>query len=103
MDLTELNDAFAARVKSSSHTGVSAAFSCDEENVFQFHQLCCNEVERSLSTMNTNTASGCDGLPAFLIHKLAAALAPNITKIFIASLSRNILPDAWRKAHITPI
>ena len=97
MDLTELNQALADTVTSNNNTVTITTSRRNTADAFKFHQLPCSEVECMLATVNTNTGTGPDGIPAFLIRKLAPVLAPNVTKIINSSLSSSVFPDGWKK------
>jgi len=53
--------------------------------------------------VTASNAEGCDGLPGNLIKKLAPSIAPNICKIWNASIVNNIFPEMWKLANITPV
>jgi len=103
MNLKVLNEAFADTVNANSEGRIVVASSCDIKEAFNFQELQVTEVENLLSALKLGTATGCDELPAQFISNVAPAIAPNITKILNSSIHSSTFPDAWKKAHVTPI
>lgn len=60
-------------------------------------------VRKTLQSLNTNKASGLDGIPALLLKKCAPELAPVLTKLFQLSYDSGIFPDGWKSARVQPI
>ena len=56
-----------------------------------------------LTQLQTNKASGPDGLPNRVLRELADQLAPVLAAIFQQSLVTHSLPEDWRNANVTPI
>src|SRR5437867_6922978 len=60
-------------------------------------------VTKLLERVRTNTATGPDDIPAFLIRKLAYYISPNITRLFNSSITNGIFPSQWKKANVVAI
>ena len=103
MDLSVLNEAFASTVTSNSSSAPMLVTRCDNKDDFHFRQVSIGEIQRFLEHLKERTATGPDGLPAFLLKRLAEAVAPNITRIVNDSLTQNIVPSSWKKANIAPV
>lgn len=102
--LPALNEHFATVVNSNNpNPNVAPPLSCETETGFSFELLSCESVERAISMINSKTASGHDGLQAFVLKQLASAISPNITVIFNSSLVHHIFPTDWKHANITAI
>jgi hypothetical protein len=60
-------------------------------------------VQKLLANLNTNKASGSDGLPDRIMKTCAVELAPAITDIYKRSLTTGTLPSDRRNANVSPI
>ena len=60
-------------------------------------------VEKLLKDINTNKASGPDGIPSRVLKDLSEELAAVITKVFSKSIETGELPDDWLTANVTAI
>jgi len=98
-----LNEFFGKLVMTSSTEPLVAPDIVDCESSFNFATVSVRVVENALRGLKINSATGPDGLPASLLRRTAAALAPNITKIINLSLTTNTFPTSWKKANVTPI
>ncbi len=73
------------------------------------HDLCdLREIDEAtlygvLSHLPNKFSSGPDGLPQFLLKRLATSIAQPLTFIFNFSLATSQLPNDWTCANITPI
>ena len=56
-----------------------------------------------LTKLNTNKASGPDGISNKFLKACASEISPLITQIFQDSLNSHELPEDWRKANVAPI
>ena len=56
-----------------------------------------------LRRVKTDTATGPDDVPAFIIHKLAHVLAPTITEFFNKSIASSSFPAAWKMANVCAV
>lgn len=62
-----------------------------------------NGVEKQFERINTNKASGPDGLNARVLKECRTEIAPVLAIIYNASLSQGSVPDDWRQANVAPI
>ena len=53
--------------------------------------------------MQTNKASGIDGISARLLKEAAPTISGSLAAIFNMSITKGILPDDWKQATISPI
>ena len=56
-----------------------------------------------LKNINSNKATGPDGIHARFLHEYAEYIAPVLTKVFQISIDTGSIPDDWRAASIVPI
>ena len=56
-----------------------------------------------LTKLNTNKASGPDGISNRFLKACASEITPLLTQIFQISLNSHNLPEDWRTANISPI
>lgn len=61
------------------------------------------EVSTSLSRLKLKTASGPDGLSSHMLRNTASAIASNLADLFNLSLTKGVLPSAWKLSNITPV
>ena len=62
-----------------------------------------NGVQKLLSNIEVNKATGPDNLPCRILKEAAPDLAPILTDIFQHSLRDGVLPDDWKKAQVSPV
>ena len=101
-----LNEFFADIVKKEDAIGdydADSAVTSDGPSGFEFQQLNVQQTQRLLESIKVNTATGHDGIPGFLLKKLAPAIAPNLSTIFNESLSQCSFPKMWKLANICPV
>ena len=103
IDPQVMNDFMASTVTSPTQLELMHIAGCDTEDSFSFRPLLVTEVSRLLYSTKTNTATGHDQISGYLLKSLASAIAPNVTKIFNASLAQCSFPDAWKKANVSAI
>ena len=60
-------------------------------------------VFEKLSALNTNKASGPDGIPSWVLKENADLLAVPVADILNSSCLERRLPTSWKKADITPL
>jgi len=60
-------------------------------------------VEKMLTGLNPNKASGPDQISPRLLKTLSKEIAPFLTKIFRSSLDTGMVPSDWRSASVAPI
>jgi hypothetical protein len=104
MDCVALNDFFGNVVRA-KHPGqtVTIQDSCDGAESFEFQELGVFQVQRMLSQVQPDTATGHDDLPAAVIKKLSNSMACNLQTIMNKSLSTGEFPDQWKKANVCGI
>ena len=56
-------------------------------------------VLKLLNNINSQKATGPDGIPASLLHEYASYIAPALTKIFQISVNTGTIPDEWRNSE----
>jgi len=61
------------------------------------------KIKRAIFKLKSNLSSGPDGIPPLLVKQLSAALAGPLSLIYTSFMSVGAIPDAWRRAVITPI
>ena len=62
-----------------------------------------NGVQKLMSNLNDNKATGADGVPSKILKLCSSELAPVFTLLFQASLEQGKVPDDWKTANIVPI
>ena len=60
-------------------------------------------IEKLLTDLDPNKASGPDGVSARILKMGAKEIAPALATIFRRSLETGILPEDWRCTNISPI
>ena len=67
--------------------------------------LCTSEfyVFKLLPNLNSNKASGPEGIPAWILKENAGILASPVSKILDLSYKEARLPSIWKHANIIPI
>ncbi len=60
-------------------------------------------VEKLLTDLNPNKATGPDGVSSHILKMGAKEIAPALATIFSKSLKTGLLPEDWRCANISPI
>ena len=103
MDLNTLNEYFAKVVTSDDTSEVVLPSGCDGEDCFQIGKVEQLETLKMLLQLKTNTATGSDDIPAFVLKKLAPAVTQHLTQIFNCSIHQNTFPSKWKEANISAI
>ncbi len=64
-----------------------------------FEDLLCTdeEIYFFLSSLDTNKATGPDGISAQMLKATAGSIAPSVTKLLNLSLSTGCVPDEWKR------
>ena len=65
---------------------------CSEEEIVEF-----------LQALDTNKASGPDGIAAKMLKSTASVIAPSLTTLFNHSVMSGVIPDEWKNSNIVPI
>jgi len=60
-------------------------------------------VQKLLTRLKPNKASGPDAIPACILKELANEFAPALSAFFTQSLHTGTLPSDWTKAYISPV
>ena len=60
-------------------------------------------VTKVFKSMNTNKATGPDGMGAFLLKTCAEELTPAWHRLFQVSIDTHTVPDLWKKSIIVPV
>ena len=71
--------------------------------VFSFTEIQTSDVAHLLRTINSNKATGLDGIPGKILKLAADILSPSLTKLFNQSLIKGIYPDSWKIAKVFPV
>ena len=74
-----------------------------EDNVLSIPLLTCDEVQKSLSELDSHKATGLDGLSSKILKLSASVIASPLTVIFNQSISYGHFPIQWKTARITPV
>ena len=109
-DIERANNFFANIVKAAEPVIESAFIARPNTSVtdgagesFDIVPLDIRASTKLLQQVKTNSSTGPDDIPAFLIRKLANYISPNITTLFNFSLANGIYPGEWKKANVIPI
>ena len=60
-------------------------------------------IEKMLLNLNANKAAGPDELHGKLLKNTAKESAPLLQAIFRCSIQSGVIPEAWKKATISPV
>ena len=68
-------------------------------------ELLCSveEIMELLQALDTNKASGPDGIAAKMLKSTAPVIAPSLTTLFNYSVKNGVVPDEWKNSNIVPI
>ena len=102
-ELEGFNDYFAECVTKASDRSPGPIHGCNNNDSFTFSHFSVHETERLLKSTKSDTATGCDEIPGFLLKQLSSALAPNLTIIFNTSLSEGVVPSQWKKSNVCAV
>jgi hypothetical protein len=61
------------------------------------------EVVAVIMNLDRNKAHGPDNIPARLLKKTAAQIAPSLWSLFNKSLRIGVVPDEWKLANVFPV
>ena len=61
------------------------------------------EIFKILSALDTNKATGPDGISNKLLREAAPSISDVLAKIFNKSLESSTYPDIWKMAHVVPL
>eukprot|EP00117_Sycon_ciliatum_P008279 scpid103734/ scgid11052/ RNA-directed DNA polymerase from mobile element jockey; Reverse transcriptase len=69
----------------------------------QFSNVKINAVERLFRQVNPTKATGSDGVPGTILKFCSDIVAPSVTILFNASLSRGHVPSGFKLANAVPL
>ena len=78
-------------------------FTSIEDPLREFQATSVEEVFTFLVILDARKAEGGDSIPAFTLKHCAAALAPSLSTLIIASLSSGIVPFSPKIANVRPL
>ena len=61
------------------------------------------QVHAVLKSLNTNKATGCDGIPAKAMQIGAEELSGPLTTLFNSCINKNVWPREWKRGNWTPV
>ena len=70
---------------------------------FDILSLDIAQTTRLLQRVRSNSATGPDDIPPFLIRILAEYIAPNITLLYNSSIQNGLFPGDWKKANVVAV
>ena len=73
------------------------------ENVFTFGYVSKLFVEKQLSTLKRNKATGADGIPPKLLKDAASGISAPLSFIINLSLRTSSIPTDWKLAKVVPL
>ena len=103
IDPVMVNDYLASTVQAPTATELHVPHTCDSADSFKIDLVSNHRVQQMLRNLKTDTATGPDKLPVFLLKELAEEIALNITLIINSSIKHSIFPAMWKKANVTAI
>ena len=65
--------------------------------------FCEAKVSYVLRSLDSNKATGPDGIPARLLRETADVITPSLCKLFNLSVLSGIIPEEWKLANIVPV
>ena len=98
---TSIGENLASNIDNSNIDPIS--FIQPTNAVFFFFEIEIQDVTRLLKNVNSNKATGLDGITGKILKLAADILAPSLTKIFNQSLNHGIYPDDWKIAKVVPV
>lgn len=72
-------------------------------HTFNFSPISTNDVAKVLNSLDTNKASGMDGISARILKEGSVALIDKLTFLYNFSLSTGSVPKLWKIKRVTPI
>ena len=81
-----------------------------DDNVFTVHEelpdefiISVDDTVSAVRKVKTNTSTGPDNIPAWVLKEHADGLAAPLASIFNCSLRGGVLPTVWKSANIIPL
>ena len=82
----------------------------NDDNVFTVHEelpdafiIIVDDTLSALRKVKTNTSTGPDNIPAWVLKEHANYIVAPLTSIFNCSLREGVLPTVWKSANIIPL
>ena len=75
----------------------------DNDNLFEFKPVSCDEVRKMIATMPSNKAPRYDKVPMSVIKDCLEHILPVITKLLNNSFNQSVFPKAWKKGEVVPL
>ena len=72
-------------------------------NQFNFSKVSLSVVQKIVSQLDNNKATGLDGIPARVLKAGSPILSFYLTHLFNLSLSSGCVPKSWKKKRVTPV
>ena len=69
----------------------------------KFHEIAPNNVQLLLQNVNTNKASGIDGISAKILKIAAPCISSSLTLIFNQSILTGVFSNDWKISKLIPI
>jgi hypothetical protein len=70
---------------------------------FNFTQVDCSIVAKTLSSLKNNKNGGVNQIPAFIYKILEPLILAPLTHIINLSIAQNVFPNCWKEALIIPL
>ena len=74
-----------------------------DHTTFAFNKIDELYVQRLIDKLNTNKATGIDGIPTKLVKIAAPAISNPLTKLINASFEQGLFPDRLKIAKVKPL
>ena len=104
-DVAEIFNVYFSFVLNNDHQEIertSPSNATYESSISELN-LCVDDVLVALLNLDSNKATGPDGIPPRLLKETAHQIALSLCSLFNQSLSSGSLPDEWKLANIIPI
>jgi len=100
-----LNRQFVSAFTAEGNTALPEIGASTAPVIDTIHVSCkgVTKVTKLLRNLKSHTATWPDGIPAPLLKKAAAEIAPAVTLLFQASLDQGKVPLSWKEALIVPV
>ena len=73
------------------------------DSIFRFKEISQEDVLKCIHGIARNKATGLDQIPASVVKDSIECIVQPLTHIINLSLVTGKIPDAWKKARVTPI
>ena len=89
--------------KHKDHPSIKAINNLNIQSEFNFQSIETSAIEKLLSHINVNKATGHDNIPGRTVKMCSKELAQTLSSIFNECIKTNTFPDDMKKAEITPV